>query len=576
MTAQPSQQSRPFRLEEATIEELHAAIRRGRRPASRSCSTTSTACAPTTGSPACSSPKTAPRSPKRPGAVRAQAPLRFPTADRQGLHGPARSRQVQGAAARIRPHGGDGFRSCRAAAVRDDRRHAACRAGECARHPQHPRRAFGHLPRRLRPASVRGAAASRRTPRVRGCFAGFPTRSSARPSSTRRMDAIPISRRCRCMASSSRSRIRSTRRTCDPPAAATRATTSISRRAITCWSSSSATRARSSSPRPSTRNTTGGRAIPAAATRPTRCCRRRSAISAAPGAAIPPTPTTRHASASLGSSSGSGVSVSTNLVMASLGEETRASCRGPANHNAVALILPHKSMLGFNGGAIGADIYCDRSGILCRTIADCAKVLDALKDPVDGYYDPRDPYTTVPRSSVLSTPYASHARMPGDARRAHGHAPRHHPGVDGVPAGLEDRGADRHRRRAGRSRRSSATGWGRRSWSRPIRCGSTDPDIETMTDGFPARAGQARARVHARPAVQAGARRTAAVPGVRGGDRADRVHARQDLRHGHHAADRLLRRAGGGTDRAALRTSTSPPSRSRSWRWRSGSTSRST
>ncbi|MGH2375640.1 MAG: amidase family protein [bacterium] len=124
-----------------------------------------------------------------------------------------------------------------------------------------------------------------------------------------------------------------------------------------------------------------------------------------------PYDTTR--SASLGSSSGSGVSVSTNLVMASLGEETRASCRGPANHNAVALILPHKAMLGFNGGAIGADIYCDRSGILCRTIGDCAKVLDALKDSVEGYYDPRDPYTTVPRSSVLSTPYASHARMPG-------------------------------------------------------------------------------------------------------------------------------------------------------------------
>ena len=124
-----------------------------------------------------------------------------------------------------------------------------------------------------------------------------------------------------------------------------------------------------------------------------------------------PYDTTR--SASLGSSSGSGVSVSTNLVMASLGEETRASCRGPANHNALALILPHKSMLGFNGGAIGADIYCDRSGILCRTIADCARVLDALRDDVEGYYDPRDPYTTVPRSSVLSTPYASHASVAG-------------------------------------------------------------------------------------------------------------------------------------------------------------------
>ncbi len=125
-----------------------------------------------------------------------------------------------------------------------------------------------------------------------------------------------------------------------------------------------------------------------------------------------PYDTTR--SASLGSSSGSGVSVSTNMVMASLGEETRASCRGPSNHNAVALILPHKSMLGFDGGAIGADIYCDRSGIHCRTIGDCAKVLDALKDPVEGYYDPRDPYTTVPRTSVLSTSYASHTAITGE------------------------------------------------------------------------------------------------------------------------------------------------------------------
>lgn len=117
--------------------------------------------------------------------------------------------------------------------------------------------------------------------------------------------------------------------------------------------------------------------------------------------------------ASLGSSSGSAVSVSANLVMCSLGEETRASCRGPSNHNSVALILPHKAMLGFDGGAIGADIYCDRSGIHARTLLDCAKVLDALKDPVAGYYDPRDPYTTVPRSSVLSSGYTPHAQGSG-------------------------------------------------------------------------------------------------------------------------------------------------------------------
>ena len=119
-----------------------------------------------------------------------------------------------------------------------------------------------------------------------------------------------------------------------------------------------------------------------------------------------PYDTTR--AASLGSSSGSALSVSTNLVMASLGEETRASCRGPSNHNSVALILPHKSMIGFDGGAVGADIYTDRTGVICRSVMDCAKVIDALTDRADGPYDPRDPFTTVPRSSVLATPYTSH------------------------------------------------------------------------------------------------------------------------------------------------------------------------
>ena len=119
-----------------------------------------------------------------------------------------------------------------------------------------------------------------------------------------------------------------------------------------------------------------------------------------------PYDTTR--SASLGSSSGSALSVSANLCMIGLGEETRASTRGPANHNSVALILPHKAMIGFGGGAIGADIYNDRTGIHARKVGDAAKVLDALKDPVEGYYDPRDVFTTVPRSSALSSPYASH------------------------------------------------------------------------------------------------------------------------------------------------------------------------
>ena len=111
--------------------------------------------------------------------------------------------------------------------------------------------------------------------------------------------------------------------------------------------------------------------------------------------------------ASLGSSSGSAVGVSANLVMCSLCEETSMSCRGPANHNSVTLLLPHKSVISFHGNAIGSDIYYDRSGIHCRSIVDAAKVLDALKDPEDGYYDPRDIWTTVPRATVLDG-YAEH------------------------------------------------------------------------------------------------------------------------------------------------------------------------
>lgn len=124
--------------------------------------------------------------------------------------------------------------------------------------------------------------------------------------------------------------------------------------------------------------------------------------------------------ASLGSSSGSGVSVSANLTMCSLCEETSMSCRGPSNHNSVALILPHKSLISFLGGAIGADIYNDRAGIMCRNIKDAAKVLDALKDPKNGYYDPRDIFTTVPRSSVLDKPYGPSAASSGARGSLHG------------------------------------------------------------------------------------------------------------------------------------------------------------
>ena len=109
---------------------------------------------------------------------------------------PARSRQVSRAAARIRPHGGNGVRPVRRAAVRHDRRHPRCRAVECARNAQHPRRALRHLPRRLRSASVRRPAAARRAggmrdlpPPARCARAGGRTRREVRAQSGPREDA---------------------------------------------------------------------------------------------------------------------------------------------------------------------------------------------------------------------------------------------------------------------------------------------------------------------------------------------------------------------------------------------------
>ena len=157
-----------------------------------------------------------------------------------------------------------------------------------------------------------------------------------------------------------------------------------------------------------------------------------------------PYDTTR--AASLGSSSGSGVSVSINLVMASLGEETRASCRGPSNHNAIALILPHKAMLGFNGGAIGADVYCDRTGIHARTLADCARILDALKDPSRRVLRPaRSLYHS---AAVFDTIHTLPQSRQGDRRSRNAVAAenRRHSRIDDHSKRIENRGTDRQRR----------------------------------------------------------------------------------------------------------------------------------
>jgi amidase len=108
-----------------------------------------------------------------------------------------------------------------------------------------------------------------------------------------------------------------------------------------------------------------------------------------------------------GSSGGSGVAVAANLAMCSICETTGGSCRGPANYQGVALVVPTKGMISF-AGSIGAHPYQDRPGIMCRTVADAATVLDAFRDKTTGsYFDARDPYTALPRVVESKTPYVA-------------------------------------------------------------------------------------------------------------------------------------------------------------------------
>ena len=112
-----------------------------------------------------------------------------------------------------------------------------------------------------------------------------------------------------------------------------------------------------------------------------------------------------------GSSSGSAASVAANLVACSVCEETGGSCRQPAWRNNVVALVTTKGLI-TSGGAIGADPYLDRAGLQCRTVKDTALVLDALKDPQRGYFDPRDVYTALPRALTSKVPYASFAAVP--------------------------------------------------------------------------------------------------------------------------------------------------------------------
>jgi len=156
-----------FRLEEATIDELHAAIKAGEITCvqivqhyldrARAYNGAASALVTEDGRPIAHAT----------GAVRAGAPLSFPTQtvaattlfpDLDKYRGkPLEYGRMEATASgpTVRQQYGD------------DRRHPECWAGQRAGDAQHPGRAFRHLSRRVRPASVEGAVAFGRSAGVR-------------------------------------------------------------------------------------------------------------------------------------------------------------------------------------------------------------------------------------------------------------------------------------------------------------------------------------------------------------------------------------------------------------------------
>ena len=109
------------------------------------------------------------------------------------------------------------------------------------------------------------------------------------------------------------------------------------------------------------------------------------------------------------SSSGSGTSVAANLVTCAIAEETGGSILHPTKNNSVVGLAPTQELVSRNG-MYGAG-YNTRTGPICRTVQDAAKVLDVIAG-----YDPKDELTVFSVGRLPSSPYqtfASETRLDG-------------------------------------------------------------------------------------------------------------------------------------------------------------------
>src|SRR5881397_362831 len=94
------------------------------------------------------------------------------------------------------------------------------------------------------------------------------------------------------------------------------------------------------------------------------------------------------------SSAGSATAVSANLVTCGIAEETVVSIRWPASVNNIVGLAPTQELVS-RDGMMGAGLNT-RTGPVCRTVQDAAKVLDVIAG-----YDPKDELTVF---SVRRTP----------------------------------------------------------------------------------------------------------------------------------------------------------------------------
>ncbi len=113
------------------------------------------------------------------------------------------------------------------------------------------------------------------------------------------------------------------------------------------------------------------------------------------------------------SSGGAGAAVAANLATCSICETTSGSCREPAGQNAAASFVTTKGLTSEDGTATAQHIN-HRSGAICRTLGDAARVVDAMKDADGGFYDSRDMFTAQPNVLRPATPYSAFTAVKGE------------------------------------------------------------------------------------------------------------------------------------------------------------------